>query len=246
MYTYAPNRKDWTERHLRDVAKIQSGGAAYIERMQSCRATRPCNLHACPFCWSRAEERRRQDAKTMFAGYPRKTTLTIDILLPPRDRLIDSNNNPLSDVRLIRRALKSAFGNLPNGSVTLIGRYEVEAKRARSTGFLKQHASNCTMSRVVVPHLHAVAVVMDAGRHLATKEVAALLAPHFPGIRQIKIGRLHRGKSAAAAFSSAVGYAFKGQTNTFTGRALQDYVRTQMSIRKDAWVIKIRKCTDRI
>jgi|GEM_PF-2869687 len=175
----------------------------------------------------------------MFAGLPLEKVVWITCLLEPRDAIYQPPNGPRRDMEDIRRVFVRLRESNPTLKMVVWGRYELKFERRNSTPFLRSFGKHCYRSDVLIPHFHGLVLFKKAGKYLSPAALRTLLQPHFPGHRQLKVRRLSGDPSLEQSLRNLAGYTVKGQTSSFRGSGLREYVRFQTDHRTDSWYLKI-------
>lgn len=230
-----PEVRTWTERHLAQALKGEFG-QRYVQRMKSCCPSRPCNLLACPICEASRTTRYAHLVVAQLQDRPREAIASLDALMPPRAKLDTFARTPIDDTRWLRRIMRSTFPR-HRCSLFLLGRYEVTAKRMGETPYLLEFDLP-SISRVVIPHFHLILCGIEHGRYLDRSEVRSRLQLHFPVSGQLRVRGLDASQPTPEAITKRVGYIFKNKTSDLEGRLLHDFVKSQLTRRSDAWVLK--------
>lgn len=212
-------------------------GAAFIERMRVCRKGRPCNIHSCPDCRSHQSALWINGTLDAFADTPKENIRTVDILFPPRLRLYDGDLNPRTDMRSFKKYLRNTLGSNGIREAVVRGCYEMELKSPMSTRYLNFFPELAGLFEIVVPHVHLMTFLADADGCLDARRTRQLFINRYGLDDQARCSSLFVSQPKEFAIEKRMGYQFKRFTAGITGIHLEDYVRMQMEIRKDALVV---------
>lgn len=232
--------EQYFRRHKKLVRATNSAeGKKYLARLEECRNARRCHLWACPECWKAREQESCATVEAMFDGLPLDKVAWITCLLEPRDAIYQPPNGPRLDMEDIRHVFAKLRRENPDIEIVAWGRYELKFERRNSTPFLRSFRNYCYRSQVLIPHFHGLVLLKKAGKYLSPPALRTRLQPHFPGHRQLKVGRLKGEPSLKQSLRNLVGYTVKGQTSSFRGSGLREYVKFQTAHRTDAWFLKM-------
>lgn len=231
-------------RHLQTllVGAVAFGpqGAAFIERMRVCRKGRPCNIHSCPDCRSHQSALWINGTLDAFADTLKENIRTVDILFPPRPRLYDSDADPRADMRSFKKYLRNTLRSHDIQRAVIRGCFELELKPPMLTRYLRFFPELAEYPEIVIPHVHLMTVMKDADGYLDASRTRKLFISRYGLDYQTRCSSLFVNQSKEFAIEKRMGYQFKRFTAGITGDHLEDYIRMQMEIRKDALVVDYR------
>lgn len=251
-------------RHLKRFRRLLKAGSEtakkFAEKIDQCRAGRPCRKLPCLSCWDRAAEDAKTENEELFAKIPKENIFHITVLFEPRINLFRPRDTA-DEFKEFKKATGRKMPRSSNRIVRLTGRFEIEVKEWNETEYLR---ATCTLlpdeveshtdldenlginpqadqRKVLIPHVHGLVAICVDDEWYGSQKIRSLFMSPGDHCDKVRVSKLRSDQDKDEAISKASGYMHKGFTEGFEGDLLEQYVTFYTDVRPNRLRFRIKR-----